>query len=258
MNTFFDFGIESGFPQSKVSNRGKIICSSEAELVARPYLVFSDESRSQPAELDHFLSRPFPGHSWNHYLLYWLQDYPVELMRSFASFHLSGRRQLPETELVDADADGILFLAEKLKDLKPFYESFLGARSADFLADCNGLFARARVFGRILTPDEAAPPCRESLLEAATPLDETYLHLSFMQSAFQAYLDALLLENLRMDKRGVIDDRLYDNPIYERLCREEPQKVVAFLASWHRQSYRLPAFAKKFIRSFRAIPLRKT
>jgi len=257
MNTVFDFGLESAFPRSEVTDNGKILSSSEVELVTRPYLVLFDESKSQPAQLDHFLSKPFPGHSWNHYLLYWLQDYPIELVRSFACFLLSGRRQLPQTQLLDADADSILFLAQKLKEFEPFYESLLGARCPDFLADCRKLFARRRILGEIRAQEEPARPCGKNLAQAATPLDETYLHLSFMQSAFLAHIDACLLDYLGMDKNHIIDNRLYDNPIYKRLCGKAPQTVMKFLAAWHRQSYRLPPFAKRFIRSFRRITLRK-
>ena len=258
MSVTFDFGIEADFPESEITPRGKVLCTSEAQFSARPYLVLFDESKPHPAELDHFLSRPFSGHSWNHYLLYWLQDYPIGLARSFAYFHLSGRQELPQTEFVDADADSILLLVDKLKEFRPFYESLLGAGgAAAFSDDCRRLLAARRVFAEIEITRQARRTWKKSIMQAATPLDETYLHLSFMQSAFQAVLDALLLNDLQLDRHQIIDDRLYDNPIYKRLRGKKLQKVVDFLSAWHRQSYKLPPFAKRFIRSFCRTSLRK-
>jgi len=257
MQSVFDFGIDCFFPESDLSKDGKIIPASKKGLAVHPYFVRSDEARPDEPDASHYLARKFPGHSLNHYFLFWLQPVPIQVARSFAYFHLSGKEEYPEVTFVPAQAESVNELIDAVREFIPFYEGLIGRRRADaFKNNCLRLVDEERIFSQV-SMQESTGPARPDEIEPAivAQLDETYLHLTFFQNAFEALLDELLLTHLDMDKARLIDERFYRNPIFKRLQGKGTAAKMKFLSRWERQSYRLPVYAKKFIRSFRRIKI---
>ena len=122
-----DFGCQVAFSAVKIDAEGRLAFVDEPLLETQPYFDVGLPEDPQnweaegQAQLNHFLVRRFPGHEWNHFFLYLLQQRPIELAQTLAG-GLAGADASPgEGEIEPAPAEDA---AASLEQFDGWLEAF--------------------------------------------------------------------------------------------------------------------------------------
>jgi len=267
---YLDFGCEINFQSVKVDPAGRLSMLTREPIGTAPYFQLADrpagdEGEAQArAQASHFLVRPFPGHEWNHLLVYFLQDPSIQLARMIAH----GLGEAPPAELdmhpvPAADSVHKRSLA-RLEAVHEAYIDIVGRKTATRFAEaCRGWMGRGAFVGS-WGADEAPPatpapapraPGTQALRQS---LDFTYLHLSFAAEAMLLVLDVILLARMGNDPADFVTEQAMQDPLFLRLGSMSAARMTRFLEKWHRQRYaQFDPFTARFVRGLRKLRFRK-
>jgi len=257
-----EFGIDLRLPEMDVFHDGRVHVVGTGAAACAPYfeqVAGEHDPAASEARLTHFMTRPFPGHEWNHLALYAIQEAPVEIVRGIAYAALPQGNVTPHVTWERADRDVIEESLRRLEPLLQVYREVLGPKATSRVVDATRscLASRSYVVARSPAPE---PPrwAEQALSESESdiaPLDEIYLHAAFTAESFAAYLDIRVLEAQGLDGAECRLPRSYENPLLARLLAMSSARATRFLADWHRKSYRFPRFAKRFFRTAARVPI---
>ncbi len=255
-DAYFDFGLDLRLPDVSVRDDGRAALSAPGRIVAAPYFEQLSWSDAEPVRLSHLLTRPFPGHEWNHFALYALQRAPVEIMCGVAYAGLRLPQAAP-ARWRRADREAIEQSFQRLERLLRVYHSLFGPRETKRITQALREEVSSRSF--IVCESEGPPPLTEPQAagQVASDLDAAYLHACFAREAFHAYLDIRVHEAQGRNPDEFLLRPVSDTPLLRRLLDMSPKAAAKFLITWRRRSYRFPRFTKRFFHSVAKLPVRR-
>lgn len=255
-----EFGIDLHLPEMDVFHNGRVRIVGTGPAACAPYfeqVAGGHDAGASEARLTHFLTRQFPGHEWNHFALYAIQQAPIEIVRGIAYAALPQAGVTPDVTWERADREVIEESFRRLEPLLKVYREVLGPKPTRRIVDATRMCLASRSY--VVARGPAPEPARwaeQALSESdVAPLDETYLHAAFTAESFAAYLDIRTLEAQGLDAEECRLPRSYENPLMDRLLTMSSARAARFLAGWHRKSYRFPPFAKRFFRTAARVPI---
>lgn len=268
---YLDFGCEINFQSVKVDATGQLGTLTRQPIDTAPYFQLADrpagaagEAKAR-SEVSHFLVQPFPGHEWNHLLVYFLQDRPIHVARMVA--HGLGEAP-PEEMTVRAEAAPSDVCERSLRRLAGFREAYVdvldGETVTRFYDACDEWIGpEAFVAGwRADPPPDSAPPPDDRPTGARSlrqNLDFTYLHVSFAAEAMLLLLDVYLLARTGTDPGQYVSEQAMQDPLFLRLGNMSAASMTQFLRTWHRQRYaQFDEFTARFVSSLDTLRLSKT
>ena len=255
-----EFGCQVAFSAVKVDAEGRLAFVDAPLLAIQPYFDVGTpydpdnwEADGQ-ARLSHFLVRPFPGHEWNHFFLYLLQQRPVELAQTLAGGLAGADASADQGEIEPASVEDAAASLERFDGWLTAFTDMAGRRRADRLRQAAERFVGPDAYVKTSFSAAARPSAHRSV-RIGRLLDETYLHMAFTAESFGLAMDVWLLEALGEDVDDYVSDRARRNPLFLRLQRLGRRAGMEFLEAWHRQSYRYPPFTANFVRTLDGLNL---
>ena len=268
--TYLDFGCEINFESVKVDPAGRLGTITRQPIETAPYFQLADRPDGEDgeaqarAQASHFLVRPFPGHEWNHLLVYFLQDRPIQVARMIA--HGLAEVASDETAMKPVAAPDPVRRRSlsRLETYQEAYVEILGKKTASrFAATCDRWMAEGAFVADWCTdgtpdaepgPDDQAPAVRA----LRQRLDFTYLHVSFAAEAMLLVLDVLLLARMGEELAAHVTEQGLQDPLFLRLGKFNVTRLAKFLRKWHRQRYgQFDAFTARFVRTLGRLRLDK-
>lgn len=259
---YLDFGCEINFQSVKVDAAGRLGTVTRDPIVTAPYFQLADRrdgadgDAQARAQVSHFLVRPFPGHEWNHLLVYYLQDRPIQVARMIA--HGLGETPPDETAMRPEPAPASVRQRSlaRLDGFRGAYVDILGKKTAARFAEAGAGWMGGSSFVADWHADTVPDPtpATEDRPAAARPLrqslDFTYLHVSFAAEAMLLVLDVLLLARMGEGLTPYVTDQGMQDPLFLRLGALSATRMAKFLKKWHRQRYgQFDPFTRTFVRS---------
>ena len=265
---YLNFGCEIGFESAKVDADGRLSMLTREPIKTSPYFELTSrpsgpegEAKAR-AEASHFLVRPFPGHEWNHLLVYVLQDRPIQVARMIA--HALGEPPLDVAVRPRPAPDSVGDRSSaRLAEYREAYLDILGKKTTDrFYAACEELIGAASFVTdwEAEAPDDSGstPGDRPATRPLRHQLDFTFLHVSFAAEAMLLVLDVLLLARMGDDPGEHLSEQAMQDPLFLRLGNMSAARMTKFLAKWHRQRYaQFDPFTARFVRSLDRLRLLK-
>jgi len=254
---YFDFGLDMQLPPLTVEADGKARLTSDGAVGCAPYFELTSipENAAPGQRRSHFITKPFPGHEWNHFALYAIQRAPIEIARGIAHAAVSSVEAPSDVTWELAPSDAVKESLGHFEKMLRVYHSLLGPRATRLVVEASRTIVSAKSF--VCQQSEAQPQAATSPQASALSqqLDEAYLHASFTAETFHAFLDARVHHAQGRNPEDFMHKRAKDTPLLTRLLELAPAPACKFLVSWHRKSYKFPRFTKNLFRSVAKLPV---
>jgi len=256
---YFDFGLDLQLPPLAIEADGRARLTGEGAMRCAPYFELTSipEDATPDSRLSHFITKPFPGHEWNHFALHAIQRAPIEIVRGVAHAALPSTESPPDVTWRLAPSDAIRESLGHFEKMLRIYHSLLGRKATRLIVEASRTIISAKSFVCEQSKAQVQTATNTQAGDAAQHIDEAYLHASFTAEAFHAFLDARVHHAQGRDPEDFLHERAKDTPLLTRLRDLSPPAACKFLISWHRKSYKFPRFTKKLFRSIAKLPVRQ-